>query len=124
MKMRTLFIINAVVEFIFGLGFMFAPTLLLNLFGTKTDVTGIAMAHVAGGVILSLGIVSWLTKDFEGAVLDSIAWGSVFFSHLQAGIYVLLAVLNGTFNAFGWSAVLMDVFFVVAFFWVRGNKTR
>ena len=103
---------------------MFAPTILLGLFGTQTDVTGITLAHVAGGVILSLGIISWLGKDAEGAGQDTIAWGGVFFAHAQAGIYTLLAILSGTFNALAWSAVIMDVLFVAAFFWVRSNKAK
>ena len=124
MKMRTLFIVNAVIQFFFGIGFMFAPAVLLGLFGTQTDTTGITLAHVAGGVILSLSIISWLGKDVEGSAQAAIAWGGVFFAHLQAGIFTLLAILNGTFNALAWSAVVMDVFFVVAFFWVRGNKVK
>ena len=89
MKMRTLFIVNAVIQFFFGVGFMFAPTILLGLFGTQTDVTGITLAHVAGGVILSLAIISWLGKDVEsGPAQDAIAWGGVFFAHAQAGIYI------------------------------------
>ena len=84
MKMRTLFQINAVIQLIFGLGFMFAPTFLLGLFGTKSDTTGITLAHVAGGVILSLAIISWLGKDLDGAAQNAIAWGGVFFAHLYS----------------------------------------
>lgn len=124
MKMRTLFIINAVIQFFFGTGFLFAPAVLLGLFGTQTDTTGITLAHVAGGVILSLAIISWLGKDAEGLAQDAIAWGGVFFAHFQAGIFTLLAILSGTFNALAWSAVVMDIFFVVAFFWVRGSKAK
>jgi hypothetical protein len=124
MKMRTLLIINAVVEVIFGLGFVFAPAVLLGLFGAQIDATGTALAHVAGGVILSLSIISWLGKDLDGSAQEAIAWGGVFFSHFVAGISVLLAILNGTFNAIAWSAVIMDVLFVAAFFWVRGNKAK
>jgi hypothetical protein len=125
MKMRTLFLINAVIQFFFGVGFMFAPTVVLGIFGTQTDTTGITLAHVAGGVILSLSIISWLGKDVEsGSAQDAIAWGGVFFAHFQAGIFTLLAILNGTFNSLAWSAVVMDVFFAVAFFWVRANKAQ
>ena len=120
--MRTLFLINAVFQLIFGLGFLFAPTILLGLFGTTTDTTGITVARVAGGVILSLAIISWLGKDVEGSAQDAIGWGGVFFAHLQAGVLTLLAILSGTFNALAWSAVVMDALFVIAFFWVRGNK--
>lgn len=122
MKMRTLFLINAVFQLIFGLGFLFAPAALLSLFGTQTDVTGITLAHVAGGVIFSLAIISWLGKDLEGSAQDPIAWGGAFFAHLQAGIFTLLAILSGIFNALAWSAVVMDALFSIAFFWVRGNR--
>jgi hypothetical protein len=122
MKMRTLFLINAVFQLIFGLGLLFAPAALLSIFGTQTDVTGITLAHVAGGVIFSLAIISWLGKDLEGSAQDAIAWGGVFFAHLQAGIFTLLAILNGIFNALAWSAVVMDAPFVIAFFWVRGSR--
>ena len=124
MKMRTLFIVNAVIQFFFGVGFMLVPTLVLGLFGTQTDTTGITLAHVAGGLIFTLAIISWLGKDIDGAAQDVIAWGAVFLAHFQAGVFTLLAILNGTFNALAWSAVVMDVFFVVAFFWVRGNKAK
>ncbi len=124
MKMRTLFIINAVVQLFFGAGFLFAPALVLGIFGTQTDATGITLAHVAGGLILSLCIISWLGKDVEGAGQNAIAWGGVLSAHLIAGILSLLAVLNGTFNSLGWSAVIMDAFFVGAFFWVRMNKAK
>jgi hypothetical protein len=124
MKMRTLFIINAVVQLIFGLGFLLAPAVVLGVFGTQTDATGTTLAHVAGGLILSLCIISWLGKDVEGAGQDAIAWGGVLSAHLIAGILSLLAVLNGTFNSLGWSAVIMDAFFVGAFFWVRMNKAK
>jgi len=123
-KMRTLFIINAVVQLFFGAGFLFAPALVLGIFGTQTDATGITLAHVAGGLILSLCIISWLGKDVEGAGQNAIAWGGVLSAHLIAGILSLLAVLNGTFNSLGWSAVIMDAFFVGAFFWVRMNKAK
>jgi hypothetical protein len=124
MKMRTLFIINAVVQLIFGAGFLLAPAIMFGVFGTQTDTTGLAIAHIAGGVILSLATISWLGRDVEGAGQDAIAWGSVFLAHFLAGIFTILAILNGTFNALAWSGELIDIFFVVAFFWVRANKAR
>ncbi len=120
MKMRTLFIINAVFQIVFGIGFLLLPTLVLGLFGAQTDITGLTLARVAGSVILSLAVISWLGKDVEpGQAQDAIAWGGVFSAHLLAGFLTLLAVLGGTFNALGWSAVVIDALFVLAFFWVR-----
>jgi len=124
MKMRTLFLINAVVQFLFGLGFLLTPGLTLGVFGAGTDSIGTTLTRVAGGLIISLGIISWVGKDLDTDVQTAIAWGSVFFAHLQAGIFTLISVLNGSFNALGWLAVVMDAFFVVAFFLARGNTGK
>ena len=123
MKMRTLLIINAVFQIVFGLGFLLAPAVLLGLFGTQTDATGLTLARVAGSVIFSLSVISWLGRDVEpGKAQDAIAWGGVFSAHLLAGFLTLMAILNGTFNALAWSAVVLDALFVLAFFWVRMSK--
>ena len=122
MKMRSLIIANVIIQVLFGLGFMFAPALILGIFGTHTDATGTTLAHVAGGVILSLAIIGWFGKDVApGAMQDALVWGFTF-AHLQAGILTAITILNGTFNALAWPVVLMDAFFTVAFPWVRGRK--
>ena len=122
MKMRTLFMANAVVEVLFGLGFLFAPSIVLGLFGTQTDGTGTMLAHVAGGVIISLAIISWFGKEAESGPIQDALIGGFTFAHLQAGVLTLLAILSGTFNALAWSAVVMDVVFVVGFLWTRARK--
>ena len=122
MKIRTLFVANSVVQFLFGIGFIFAPGFLLGLFGTQTDATGTTLAHVAGGVILSLGVIGWLGKDVQpGPIQDAMVWGFTF-AHFQAGVLTVLAILGGTFNAVAWPVVAMDAFFTVALPWARSRK--
>jgi hypothetical protein len=121
MKMRTLIIANAVVEVLFGLGFLFAPALVLGIFGTHTDVVGTMLAHVAGSLILSLAIIGWIGKDVAaGTMQDALIFGFSF-AHFAAGVLTLLAILDGNFNAIAWPVVVMDAFFVVAFLWGRGR---
>jgi hypothetical protein len=124
MKLRTLFTLNAVVEFLFGLGFLLTPSLTLGVFGAATDPTGTMLTRVAGGLILSLGIICWMGRETDSVpAQNALIWGFLF-AHLQAGIFTTLSILNGSFNALGWSAVLMDAFFVVMFFLARGNTSR
>jgi hypothetical protein len=121
MKMRTLIIVNAVVEVLFGLGFLCAPALVLGIFGTHTDVIGTTLAHVAGSLILSLAVIGWIGKDAAaGTMQDALIFGFSF-AHFAAGVLTLLAILDGNFNAAAWPVVVMDAFFVVAFLWGRGR---
>jgi len=79
------------------------------------------LTRVAGGLIISLGLISWLGKDTDSAVAqNALIWGFLF-AHLQAGFFTVLSILNGSFNALAWSSIIKDAFFVIAFFWARGN---
>jgi hypothetical protein len=119
MKMKTVFIAHAVTEVIFGLGFLIAPSVLLGFLGTSTDATGLALSHIAGAVILSLAIISWLARDVPaGTLRDAMVW-SFALAHSAAGIVVVLAVWAGTFNWLGWPAAALDAFFVLTFLWLR-----
>lgn len=118
MNLRTLLTANAVVQFVFGIGFLATPVFFLETFGAQTDPTGFMLTRVAGGLIISLGIISWLGKAVsERAAQNAIVWGMIV-AHLGAGVLTLLSVLDGTFNVLGWSAVVIDAFFVAAFLWV------
>ena len=119
MKLKTVFIAHAVTEVIFGLGFLLAPGVLLGFLGTSTDATGLALSHIAGAVILSLAIISWLARDVPaGGLRDAMVWSFVL-AHGAAGIVVALAVWAGTFNWLGWPAAALDAFFVLTFLWLR-----
>ena len=119
MKLKTVFIAHAVTEVIFGLGFLLAPGVLLGVLGTSTDATGLALSHIAGAVILSLAIISWLARDVPaGTLRDAMVWSFVL-AHAAAGMVVALAVLAGTFNWLGWPAAALDAFFVLTFLWLR-----
>ena len=121
MKLKTVFIAHAMTEVIFGLGFLLAPGVLLGLLGTSTDATGLALSHIAGAVILSLAIISWLARDVPASKLrDAMVW-SFAFAHTAAGSVVALAVSAGTFNWLGWPAAALDAFFVLMFLWLRGQ---
>ena len=119
MKLKTVFIAHAVTEVIFGLGFLLAPGVLLGFLGTSTDATGLALSHIAGAVILSLAIISWLARDVPaGKLRDAMVWSFVL-AHGAAGIVVALAVWAGTFNWLGWPAAGLDAIFVLMFLWLR-----
>ena len=119
MKLKTVFIAHAVTEVIFGLGFLIAPGVLLGFLGTSTDATGLALSHIAGAVILSLAIISWLARDVPaGTLRDAMVW-SFALAHAAAGIVVALAVWAGTFNWLGLPAAALDAFFVLTFLWLR-----
>ncbi len=123
MKMRTLFIANVVVQVLFGLGFLFTPALILGIFGTQTDATGLTprpCCRRAHSQSCHYWLAGWLKMLPRVPCKTRIIFGFSF-AHLLAGIQTLLAILCGTFNAIAWPVVVMDAFFTVAFLWGRGR---
>ena len=118
-NLKNVFIAHTVTEVIFGSGFLLAPGFLLGLLGTSTDATGLVFSHIAGGVILSLAVISWMARNIPaGALRDAIVWSFVL-AHSIAGVVVAFAVLAGTFNWLGVPAAALDIIFVLLFLWLR-----
>lgn len=115
MKLRTLFSVNAIVEVIFGLGFLATPAFFLSSFGGSTDATGVLLTRVAGGLILSLAVISWFAKDTKDVPVQKAMVGGFTLAHAGAAALNIVAIQTGIFSGLGWSGVVIDLAFVAAF---------
>jgi len=108
-----MFIINAVVAVLFGLGFLFVPTRMLNLFGTEAFVATVMVSRFFGTAMLARGLVLWFAKD----VTDAGAQRGLGIELLAGAVAGLIVTLIGTFasNAVirsnGWIAMLIHILF-------------
>ena len=67
MKLSTLFMINAVVATLFGLGFVIAPEQVLSLYEVSLPVEGIYIARLLGSAFLAFGIITWMMRGVSTA---------------------------------------------------------
>jgi len=113
MKLKTLFIINAVVSIPFGIGCAVAPRLFLSLFGAELGAAGAYMMQYGGAWLIGIGLVTWLTRSAaDSGTGRSIAVG-LLIAYLVALAVSLVGQLRGVLNVLGWMPVLIQVFFVV-----------
>jgi len=112
MKLKTLFILNAVVSIPFGIGSAVAPHLFLSLFGATLGPAGAYMMQYAGAWLIGIGLVTWFARDAgESGVGRSIAL-SLLIAYLVALVVSVVGQLRGVLNVLGWAPVLIQVFFV------------
>lgn len=52
-KTSTLLVIYAAISLIFGIGFLFAPNLILSVYGLELDALGIFLARILGATMLA-----------------------------------------------------------------------
>lgn len=113
MNYRIMFMVNALVAVLFGLGFLFFPARVLGLFRTETFVSTILISRFFGTAMLALGLVLWFAKD----ITDESIQKGISIALLVGAVAGLIVTALGTFasnaviRANGWLAMLIYVLF-------------
>jgi hypothetical protein len=116
MKLKYWMAAKAIVEVIFGIGFVLLPVALGSLFGMTLDPGGALMAQLFGTAFIFGSIVLWLARNLPksdvGARAIIIA---VVVSNTIGFIVTFIASLSGVWNALGWLPVALYLVFGLAF---------
>ena len=107
MTPRTYFSIFGVLSGLFGIGFVLAPAQVLINYGIESSPAVELAARLCGGTLLAVAIILWSAKGFRDQVAVRAVLISSVISDAVNFVVVLLAVISGTVNAFGWSTVLV-----------------
>lgn len=115
MKLRTVLAFNSIAALAISIGFILLPSNVIFLYGGSTDVVGLFLARHYGATALGIAVLTWLarglsTEDVRQAILPALL--SVF---LIEFVIDLLAQLSGLLNALGWSVVVLDLLFALAY---------
>lgn len=113
MNYRIMFMVNALVAALFGLGFLFLPDRVLRLFGTETFVATVLVARFFGTAMLALGLVLWFAKD----ITDESVQKGIGIALIVGAVAGLIVTALGTFasnaviRANGWLAMMIYILF-------------
>ena len=115
MKIRRVFIMAAVVQAIFGLGFLLIPETLTSFYGNTLSQGGVVFARLFGTALLALAATFWFARDAaESEARRAIVIGG--FVNSSVGFLVALySQVTGMVNALGWSTVIIYLLFVMDF---------
>lgn len=115
MKLNTLFMAAAILAGLFSLSMLFAPEMLMRIYGTSSDTTGITMMRFFGSALAMMAVVSWLAKDADQSrALNAITTGFCISMAISC-VVALIAQLGGVFNGLGWTTVALNLFFAATF---------
>ncbi len=120
MKLSNWMIAKAIVEFVFGAGFVLFPGNLGSLFGMNLDAAGTSMAQLFGAMFIFGSIVMWSAHNqpaSEPAVGGIIV--AVIASNTLGFLVALFATLSGVWNALGWLPVALFLVFGLGFAYLR-----
>lgn len=116
MKLKYWMAAKAVVEVIFGIGFVLMPKTLGSLFGMTLEPGGALMAQLFGAAFIFGSIVLFLARNLtESDVAARAIMIGVVVSNTIGFIVTLIASLSGVWNAMGWLPVALYLVFGLGF---------
>ncbi len=122
MKLRNLFIVNAVVALVFAAGLLLAPKTILNLFGlgvgatVKYNASINLVAQLLGAALVVPGLLSWFASGMqEIGARRSVAVSLLVFSVIGFGVSFFVGMLPKVMSVTGWSIVVLFLLFAVGF---------
>lgn len=109
MKLKGLFIFNAIATILFGSGSVLAPYILISLFGSTFNPAGALMMQYGGAWLIGIGLLAWFARN----AADSEARRAIVLAFLIcysiAFIVALLAQLAAVLNFIGWGTVALNL---------------
>ena len=107
MKLRYVFMANAVISLVLGCTLLVASPLLVTFLGFKPELTqgGMAIARLFGAAILGYGLLTLLVRNASDSEARRAIVLSLFVTHALGFIVALPAQLSGMLNPLGWLIV-------------------
>lgn len=123
MNLKNLFMINAVVALFFGVVMVLFPAQTLDQYGLiLIPASGILMARFFGGALLGIGVISWLVKDAGASEARDAAVLGFIVADVAGFIVALMAQMEGTTNALGWTTVALYLLLGLGFAYFKFMK--
>ena len=115
MKLKTLLVINAVVSFVYGIGFVLVPALVLSTYGMTQGPAEMLAGRYFGVELIAVGLLCWLARDVTDALARRAIILAVMISDAIGVIVSVQGTLSGVMSAVGWSAAGIYLFFTLGF---------
>lgn len=124
MNYRILFLINAFIAVLFGLGFLVVPSMVLNQFGVDEYASTKLVSQFFGTAMLALGLLLWFAKDVVDSNLQR-GMGVALLVGAAAGLIITVTgTVSGILRTNWWLAVVIYVLFGLAYAYLVFLKPR
>ena len=127
MKLKHLFIINAIISLGYAFGELLITETMFSLyFGTETPTAeALLVARYFGWGLLAVGLICAFVANAPPSEVKQAIVKALFIADVVGLIVSLMGIFDGTFNALGWSAVVIYVFLAAGYgyFWFIKPET-
>jgi hypothetical protein len=115
MKLKSLFVFNAIATIIFGVGSVLAPQALVSLFGATLNPAGALMMQYGGAWLIGIGLLAWFVRNTADSEARQAIVLAFLICYSIAFIVALLAQLAAVLNALGWGTVALNLLLALGY---------
>ncbi len=118
MTLKSFFIINAIMFIPFGIGMLLMPLFIFNMIAVNLDSDGLLMASTVGSMLLSFGILSYLSRnlDIHSIGVKAILTANLLFHAIDCFLTFKGASV-GVMNSLGYMFSTLHFLFALGFFY-------
>jgi len=110
---KNLFMLQALVDVLFGIPLIYATGTILSLYGLSTDRTGMFVSQWLGAAFIALAWISWYARNWpEGEPRRVLIRGGLIASVIGLVVSLIFQLGPGS-NATTWVFVVLPAIFVV-----------
>lgn len=126
MKLKYVFIANAVISLVLGCALIVASPLLIPVFGVPVQLSesGVALNRLFGAAIIGYGLVALLARNATDSEARRAIVLAMFIAHALGFILAIPAQLSGMANALGWLIVAAYLLLALGYGYFQFVKPR
>ncbi len=116
MRLRTLLILGTVVAWLFALGLLLGPAIILKFFGFTGTPTELLLAQLIGAGLIGVGILSLMARNFADGQATSAVLLSFLVASAVAFVVSLLAMIGKVLKGGApWVIVVLFLLFAAGY---------
>jgi len=108
---KNLFMLQALVDVLFGIPLIFATGTILSIYGLSTDKTGIYLGQFLGGTFVALAWISWYARNWPDDEARRVLIRAGFIASAIGLVISLIFQLGPGSNTTTWVFVVLTAIF-------------
>jgi len=115
MGYKILFILNALVALVFGLGFLVVPTMALQQFGVDEYASTKLVLQFFGTGLITIGLLAWFAKNVADAGIQKGMGVAMLIGALAGLVMSVIGAATGAIRNLSWLPMVIYGIFVLGY---------
>ena len=124
MKLKVLFIINAIIAFVFGVAFVIIPAQVYSLYSIEASAGLNYMGQLFGAALIGFGLIAWLARNSADSDSRRAIILAFFIADGIGFVIALIGQLNEILGSLGWLTVAIYLLLAIGFGYFQFSRPK